>query len=339
MHLERTSGKNAALKNEVLFARARRLVATERRIGVAILECLYEIERRKAYAELKVEGLYTYCVKELGFTDAQAYQRIQAMRALKELPELRPMIESGALSVSSVSKVQTHFRKERKDGRVRPKAEKLGLFALMENRTSREVDAKLAEFRGEKPKTKLVLEMDEELEGLWKRVKDLAAHRSGGDEAETLKVVAREWLKKNDPKEREIPKKERPAVETSRRVVPLSTRVSRPRRTRPKAMSRSIPSPLRRKIWLRDEGKCVRCGSRHALEIDHVLPFALGSETSEENLRLVCRPCNGFLAVKSFGMAAIVPRIRKCFIDPGRDLKVPICNLRSEHGRHLFPIA
>jgi len=159
------------MKNEILFRRIKKLVTIERRIDVEILECLYEIEIRKAYAELRYDGLYTYCVKELGFTDSQAYQRIQAMRALKEIPELAPQIVSGALSVSAVAKVQNHFRQARKKGVSRPKGEKLELFRAVEHRTIREVEAKLAEERGEALKEKLVLEMDEELAGLWKEAK------------------------------------------------------------------------------------------------------------------------------------------------------------------------
>lgn len=103
----------------------KKLIATERRIGVEILECLAEIDRRKAYAELRYDGLYTYCVKELGITDSQAYQRIQAMRALRELPELKPMVETGSLSVSAVSKVQTHLRQEKKKARSEEKKPRL----------------------------------------------------------------------------------------------------------------------------------------------------------------------------------------------------------------------
>ena len=51
------------MNNTPLFLRIKKLVSTERRIGVAILECLYEIEKRRAYAELKYDGFYTYCGK------------------------------------------------------------------------------------------------------------------------------------------------------------------------------------------------------------------------------------------------------------------------------------
>lgn len=289
------------MKNEILFQRIKKLVAIERRIGVEILECLHEIEIRKAYAELRYDGLYSYCVKELGFTDSQAYQRIQAMRALKEMPELAPKIESGALSVSAVAKVHNHFRQERKNGISRPKDEKFELFRAVEHRTIREVEAKLAEERGETLKEKLVLEMDEELFELWKEVKNLAAHRTGGFDTEVLKLLAREWLEKNDPGRKERSKERshretRSGKEKPRRAVPLSSRVH----TRTES-SRAIPAGLRREIWKRDEGRCTHCGSKHALEIDHRIPFAAGGKTELENLRLLCRSCNQFAAVRWFG--------------------------------------
>lgn len=87
------------------------LVHTERRIGVEILELLWEIERRKSYSELGYDGLYTFCIRELKFTEAQAYHRIQAMRAMKMNSKavghaIESRIKSGAMSVSTVAQVQ-----------------------------------------------------------------------------------------------------------------------------------------------------------------------------------------------------------------------------------------
>jgi hypothetical protein len=106
------------MNNQTLLTEIKTLVASERRIGTKILECLREIEKRKAYAELKYDGLFPFCIKELGFTEFQAYQRIQAMRALKSLPELKSMIESGTLSVSAVAKVQVHLNQMAQTGQV-----------------------------------------------------------------------------------------------------------------------------------------------------------------------------------------------------------------------------
>ena len=60
--------------------------------------------------------------------------------------------------------------------------------------------------------------------------------------------------------------------------------------------SRYIPAPVRREVWRRDGGCCSyvdphsgrRCGSRFLLELDHVVPFALGGSAEPGNLRLHC---------------------------------------------------
>ncbi|MBC7387135.1 MAG: hypothetical protein H7301_13365, partial [Cryobacterium sp.] len=187
------------MKNEVLFRRLKKSVSTERRIGVSILDLLFEVEKRRVYSELKYDGLYPYCVPELGFTDAQAFQRIQAMRALKEVPEVKRLVEAGTLSVSAVAKVQIHFRKEAKSGKKSSTFEKRDLFLAMENLSSRAVDARLAEAKGEKPKLKLFIEMDEELVETWEKVKNLSAHRTNADPAAILKLLGNEWISRNDP--------------------------------------------------------------------------------------------------------------------------------------------
>ena len=60
--------------------------------------------------------------------------------------------------------------------------------------------------------------------------------------------------------------------------------------------SRYIPAPVRREVWSRDGGRCSyldphsgrRCGSRFLLELDHIVPFALGGSAEPGNLRLRC---------------------------------------------------
>ena len=60
--------------------------------------------------------------------------------------------------------------------------------------------------------------------------------------------------------------------------------------------SRYIPAPVRREVWRRDRGCCSyvdprsgrRCGSRFLLELDHIVPFALGGSAEPGNLRVHC---------------------------------------------------
>jgi Holliday junction DNA helicase RuvB len=54
----------------------------------------------------------------------------------------------------------------------------------------------------------------------------------------------------------------------------------------------AIPSDVRREVWRRDGGKCVRCGSRERLEFDHIIPVAKGSSNTARNIELLCEICN-----------------------------------------------
>ena len=56
--------------------------------------------------------------------------------------------------------------------------------------------------------------------------------------------------------------------------------------------SRHIPSSIREKVWERDKGMCVLCGSKKELEFDHILPFSKGGAHSVKNIRLLCQRCN-----------------------------------------------
>lgn len=69
----------------------------------------------------------------------------------------------------------------------------------------------------------------------------------------------------------------------------------------PSPPKRYVPQQINRELWRESEGKCALCGSTHALERDHIRPFALGGETSKDNLRLLCRNCNQRQGIKTFG--------------------------------------
>jgi Holliday junction DNA helicase RuvB len=54
----------------------------------------------------------------------------------------------------------------------------------------------------------------------------------------------------------------------------------------------AISSEVRREVWRRDEGKCVKCGSRENLEFDHILPVSKGGANTARNIELLCEACN-----------------------------------------------
>ena len=88
----------------------------------------------------------------------------------------------------------------------------------------------------------------------------------------------------------------------------------------PCSRSRYIPVAVRRDVWRRDHGCCSyvdphsgrRCRSRYRLEIDHVVPFALGGATELWNLRLHCRAHHRLRHAPRHAQPASVPTEARC---------------------------
>ncbi len=108
------------LTNQELNQRIRGLVREERRLTVEVLRYFREVERRMLFAELGYPSLFAYAIGELAYSEAAASRRIEAMRAMRELAELEPKIESGELSLSVVAQARVAIRHhERENFRAR----------------------------------------------------------------------------------------------------------------------------------------------------------------------------------------------------------------------------
>jgi predicted restriction endonuclease len=76
--------------------------------------------------------------------------------------------------------------------------------------------------------------------------------------------------------------------------------------------SRHIPAAVRRAVHERDQGRCRfvdqqgrRCAARDRLEFHHRRPFAHGGDCRPENVQLLCRSHNLYLAEADYGKQAI----------------------------------
>lgn len=56
--------------------------------------------------------------------------------------------------------------------------------------------------------------------------------------------------------------------------------------------TRRISQQVMDKVWNRDNGRCVSCGSNQKLEFDHIIPFSKGGSNTYRNIQLLCESCN-----------------------------------------------
>ncbi len=72
--------------------------------------------------------------------------------------------------------------------------------------------------------------------------------------------------------------------------------------------SRYIPADVKRRVYVRDRGRCAfvgidghRCGERAFVEFHHVIPYAMGGRATVDNIQLRCHAHNGYEAEVVYG--------------------------------------
>jgi hypothetical protein len=320
------------LSSRDLLLKAKSLAAEERRVTLALIECLEECQRRMLYAELGYGSLWDFATRELGLSEGAAQRRIQAMRLVRDVPEAKSKLASGALSLSNAAKVQSLRRTEKKAGR---KLDAPALVAQVENLSQRECDRKLFEIapQARPPERERVVstEGDRELKivvgpGLHaklQKLKGFLAHAlpeaTYEELIDRLTTEALERLEKRmGSKGRQTEENQRTeatGAESAQKIAPVSVHdaapaltaaaavatptSTMPARSFPAARRVALPAAWRRQVWIKARNHCEfvsgdgrRCQSTHKLEIDHIQPLGLGGENRIDNLRLLCRNHN-----------------------------------------------
>jgi hypothetical protein len=307
-----------ALSNDNLISAVRTLVKEERRITREILDHINEVEKRRLYADLGFSSIFDWLAKDLGYSESAAYRRMQAARILCAVPEAAEKLESGALGLTVLSKVQTLIRAdEKRTGEKISTEEKSEILASVEACSAREAEFKLAsrfpDAVERKEKVRAVSEDQvsvqvtftrEQFEKL-KRIQELLSHTHiDASNAALLDAAMDVFLEKKDPLKK-IVKLRAPQGDT-----PAEVKSAEPQaQTKNRRSTAVVKASTRNAVFKRAEGQCEycdsrsgrRCESRHFLEIDHIQPRALGGTNEPENLRAVCRTHNLMMAERSFG--------------------------------------
>ena len=306
------------LNDQTLLNETLRLVKEEREILTSVLHHLKEIERRRLYSSLRYSSLFDYAIKELKYSEAQAGRRISAMRLLRDLPEIETKIEKGNLSLTNLVLAQTLFSKEKQKGQAYSHEQKLNVLGQLEDKSTREAqkivfeispDMKMNDLKKKELGVGLVVGSpqslgfeaieDMELRNKLIQVKGFFAHAHPHLTLTELlhKLCDNEISKKTKLPSAAKVEKALAMVPKEKALAAIGQEVCEP----VSAPTKISQAEIRRQVWRRDQGQCCKCGSRYALEIDHVVPKAVGGESSVENLRLLCRKCNQRAAIQYFG--------------------------------------
>jgi len=81
------------------------LTKVERRISVKILRLLIEVEKSRIHLDMGYSSLFVFLTKHLKYSDGAAYRRIEAMKILRDVPDLGHRITVGALSVTTAAEI------------------------------------------------------------------------------------------------------------------------------------------------------------------------------------------------------------------------------------------
>jgi hypothetical protein len=312
-----------------LHARVRAALAAEHGGKADVLGLLGEIVARGAFVPEGFDDPKDYCVRGLGMSGDKALRRLRAARTAHEFPALFPAVAEGRLGVTAINTLGPHLTNENCDE----------LIALATGRTIEDLERALRLRRA--PACAPVLERVADsgsLPGADAEVAmgpqapapaDSALVREAAESREPLFVAPEPVVRRVAVTARvqeklgyakallaHVTRDEAEVLERAldALIAKLEARkfakTDRPRPARPSADPHYVPAEVRRAVVARDGGRCTfvgdhghRCGTRDALQFDHIVPVAKGGQSTVDNVRLRCRAHNQLEADRAFGEA------------------------------------
>ena len=330
--------ENISLKhytNAELLAGLQILVSQERTLSLKVISFLREIRFRSLHLEMGYPSLFTFCIVELKYSEAAAYYRLNTLDIVDELPEVKQAIESGELSMTTLSMVQSACKAKKRKTKIKVNSEdKMILLEKVKGKSKKQTEAILHQHFPElqtaaKPETEKKLSddltgvffnADPELIKKFKEIKDLTAHQNPSPSYQELFHMMSDFmLERIDPvrkAQRITRRQERRAERTSLEKTPdheggllqpaeVQHKVQNP----PETPSRHCSAQTERAVWVRAQSRCEhvdnktghRCSETRRLQLDHITPYAISYDSSENNIQLVCTAHNLYRAAQWFG--------------------------------------
>ena len=105
-------GATKKLSDADLTTTLKKAIAAERRNIAASIACLIEITTRDMHTRMGASSLFVYLTRELKMSESSASKRCAAIRAVRDFPEILPLIQSGGLHLSNISLISRHLTRE-----------------------------------------------------------------------------------------------------------------------------------------------------------------------------------------------------------------------------------
>ena len=320
-----------------LIAEAQKIHREEKSLTMRSLRVIGELELRRAAPScgMSVERF----ARHIALTKDQYLKRSAASRTLRFIPEAKPLLEAGEISLSHLALISAKItRANRKVVLENIRGKSLREAKLFMSRVTPD-----GELLPEEEICELKLTLTKSQFALLERAREvLAAAGSVPTDAEIFMKALGDLLTKRDP----VRKAERAAARHGHRDDGLGSRnntiennvenndaaLAVPKvgptiaatRQQHNRQGRFIPAAVRHQVWLRDQGQCThmhpdgsRCQERMMIELDHINLYCRGGEHSASNLQLKCRLHNNFAAAGRLGNEWYRQRLE--FVNSRRD--------------------
>lgn len=265
------------ISDQILHLETKKLVLAEKASTLKVLMFLEEVHRRKLFIEYGHSTLMKYMVSELGYSESESWTRIQAMKLIVEVPKVKEKIESGEMSLCNAAEINEAIRQNNRpkgqNNEARPTKKEL-IDKALDN--AKLPTRKLKEVLNPGVREKRIVLNERLLKKMEKLIGDMS-------EVELIETLLDEKLK---------------SLELSK-----SSRTSK----KPSVNSRYIPKHVERASFTRAGHQCEardesgrRCTERRNLQLDHIKPYAIGGDNSEQNIRVLCSGHNQRRRFKTF---------------------------------------
>ena len=253
------------------------------------------------------------------------------MRLIREIPEVAPKIESGALNLSNVCQAQSFFRdmKKAEPAAALTKGQKTEVLAQLEDKSAREGQRILLSMSPPQalPRERERIVSEEYIEMRFvvtqqmklelEKVRSLLGPRGGSlSLAELISEMARLSSERLSEKKFGKARANQDRLSAAANVVP--SKIGASESTKPTNQkihpdvgaaaairTRYIAPAVKHEVWHKAGGRCAQCKSTKRLQFDHIRPFSLGGESGLDNIQLLCASCNLRRGIVAFGTQAM----------------------------------